>query len=73
MFYRLQSIVPQVVPMRMSANEVDTYYKNGLSRSNDYLEKLELTLRQNEFPLFTPVICRLLHYGVTIEQETFYQ
>lgn len=71
MFGRLQSIVPQVSPMRMSVSDVDTYHENGLARPRDYLEKLQSAVQQNAFPLFTPVLCRLLHYGVTIEQEVF--
>ena len=71
MFVHLQAFIPQLLPMRMTGDDVVAFHKGGLSRSSDYLKKLEVALEKEEFPLFEDAIKRILEYGVTIEQEVF--
>lgn len=71
MFSHLQSIIPGLLPMRMSADDVSKYYYNGLPRSASYLDRLRTALQNGEYPLFTDAIDKILEYGVTIEQEVF--
>lgn len=71
MFDQLQQIIPQVLPMRMSENDVREHYKSGLSRSDDYFNRLLSLSQDGCFPLFSEVIQLLIHYKVTIEQEVF--
>lgn len=71
MFSQLQRIIPQVLPMRMSENDVISHFSHGLSRTNDYLERLRNYQKDNPDSLFSGVINLLLQYQVTIEQEAF--
>ena len=71
MFNRLQEIIPNVRPMRMSADDVVNKMKSGLVRDEAYLKRLELALTKNVFPAFTDTITKIVEYGVTIEQEVF--
>lgn len=71
MFRQLQQIIPQVCPMRMSEDDVRQHYKSGLSRPDDYFDRLLYLLQSNSFPLFSGVIQLLIQYRVTIEQEAF--
>lgn len=71
MFSQLQQIIPQVCPMRMSEDDVREHYKNGLSRPDDYFDRLLYLLQNDSFPLFSGVIQLLIQYRVTIEQEAF--
>ena len=71
MFENLQTVCPQLEPMRMSGGFVEQYHKNGLKRSEQYLKKLEKERDAGEHPLFADAIGKILQYGVTIEQETF--
>jgi len=73
MFGHLREVFPGLRPMRMSADIVDKYAQFGLARERAYLEKLEAASRRNEFPLFEDSIGRVMHHGVTIEQEVFLQ
>lgn len=71
MFSQLQQIIPQVRPMRMSEDDVRQHYKSGLSRPDDYFERLQDLLQNNSLPLFSGVIQLLIQYRVTVEQEAF--
>ena len=71
MFSRLQITLPQLQPMRMSAEDVCRYASFGLVRPIKYLRCLEELLHQEEFPLFHDAICEILSHGITIEQEVF--
>ena len=71
MFTHLQQLIPQLQPMRMTAEDVIAYHEIGLPRSADYLEKLRVALEKAEYPLFENAIKRIIEYGVTIEQEVF--
>lgn len=71
MFSRLQQIIPKVIPMRMSSDDIVKYQKTGLKRNESYLDRLEVALARNEFPLFRDSIEKILEYGITIEQEVF--
>ncbi len=71
MFQRLQAIIPQLVPLRMTAEHVLKYENTGLKRSREYLNLLQKSLEQNEFPLFSDSIRQILRSGVTVEQEIF--
>ena len=71
MFSRLQEMIPNVRPMRMSADDVINKAKSGLIRDEAYLERLKLALAKNVFPAFTDTIAKIIEFGVTIEQEAF--
>lgn len=71
MFSQLQTLIPGLAPLRMEGEDVTTYQESGLPRSKEYLERLEQALKNEEFPLFSGAIQRILEYGVTIEQEIF--
>lgn len=71
MFSHLQGIIPDLKPLRMFEKEVDEHWQNGLSRSKEYLDRLELALKKREYPLFDGAIRKILEYRVTIEQEIF--
>lgn len=71
MFWQLQQQIPQLQPMRMEADFVEQYHKNGLIRSDSYLQKLQTVLENGAYPMFSKSIMAILKYGVTIEQETF--
>lgn len=71
MFEQLQQIIPQVLPMRMSENDVREHYRSGLSRSDDYFNRLLSLSQIGRFPMFSEVIQLLVQYRVTIEQEVF--
>lgn len=71
MFYRLQQIIPNLLPMRMDGEDIVAYKTNGLVRSDDYLNRLQSAFEKDEFPLFRRAICKILEYRVTIEQEAF--
>ena len=67
MFAHLQQLIPELRPMRMTAEDVVIYHEMGLPRSADYLEKLAAA----DYPMFENAIKRIIEYGVTIEQEVF--
>jgi len=71
MFSHLQKLIPNLQPMRMTGKDVATYCKDGLKRSEEYLERLKQASFDQTYPLFDDAIREILHYGVTIEQETF--
>ena len=71
MFGRLQRIIPNLRPMRMSGDDVERYHANGLARNAQYLERLRSARNECLFPLFSEAIDKILAYGVTIEQEAF--
>lgn len=71
MFQQLQELIPSVIPMRMSSDYVEQFYKSGLPRSKEYLSALREDTENGEYPLFYDAIERILAYGVTIEQEVF--
>ena len=70
MFEQLREIFPSLLPMRMSAGDVEAFRNHGLPRSDEYLSKLKNAAEQ--YPIFREVIQAILRYGVTIEQEVFY-
>lgn len=71
MFQQLQEIIPALVPMRMSGEFVDQFREHGLARSEEYLSTLRRDVEEGRYPLFQDAIERILHYGITIEQEIF--
>lgn len=71
MFERLQRIFPALIPMRMSAGDIETYHTSGLQRSKQYLSQVEAALEEGRFPAFHGAMRKILEYGVTIEQEVF--
>ena len=70
MFEQLREIFPSLLPMRMSAGDVEAFRNHDLPRSDEYLSKLKNAAEQ--YPIFREVIQAILRYGVTIEQEAFY-
>jgi hypothetical protein len=72
MFSQLQQIFPELLPMRMSAEDVIRFHPLGLSRPDSYFEALAAASQQGQFPMFTKAIDTILQYQVTIEQEVFY-
>lgn len=73
MFCHLQELIPPLTPMRMSGECVDLFHEYGLERSEEYLTSLQRDREEGKYPLFQDAIERILHYGVTIEQEVFLQ
>ncbi len=71
MFSHLQKLIPNLSPMRMTGNDVITHCKDGLKRSEGYLDRLKQAYFDHTYPLFDNAIREILHYGVTIEQEAF--
>lgn len=71
MFESLQTVFPQLEPMRMEGRFVEQYHKNGLKRSEQYLKKLKEEWNAGRHTLFADAIDKILQYGVTIEQEIF--
>ena len=71
MFESLQTVFPQLEPMRMEGRFVEQYHKNGLKRPEQYLKKLMEERNAGRHTLFVDAIDKILQYGVTIEQETF--
>ena len=72
MFDQLQSVFPTIQPMRMSAQAFDEYKDYGLQRKKEYLSHLKRYAEMGRFQCFQDVIPKILEYGVTIEQESFY-
>ena len=70
MFEQLKRIFPNLLPMRMSLQDVETFKNQGLRRSDEYLSKLSDAACQ--YPMFREAIQGILRYGVTIEQEAFH-
>lgn len=71
MFEQLADIIPALVPMRMSGDEVSKYKEVGLPRNKSYLEAVYQALEAERFPLFQDSMQKILECGVTIEQESF--
>lgn len=71
MFNHLQKLIPSLVPMRMSGNFVDMFHQNGLKRTEQYLSKLQVDMKNGKYPLFEDAIAKILMYRTTIEQESF--
>ena len=71
MFQQLQELIPELKPMRMSAEFIEAFHLCGLVRSNEYLNLLKREMDNGKFPLFEASIRKILEYGVTIEQEVF--
>ena len=71
MFSHLQQIIPQLQPMRMSAEDVRRYADFGLVRTSKYLRSLEEMLQSGEHRLFHEAIREILCCSKTIEQEVF--
>ena len=71
MFEHLHKIFPQLRPMRMSGRDVERYRAFGLTRPKAYLQCLQDALNKGQYLLFQDAIEKILHYGVTIEQEVF--
>lgn len=71
MFGNLQKLIPNLVPMRMSGEFVETFHQKGLVRTELYLSQLRTAVQKGEYPLFEDAIEKILKYGITIEQETF--
>ena len=71
MFDRLQMIFPYLSPMRMSGEEVAFHHRNGLKRSEQYLNQVQAAVDCGKYPHFRTAMKRILEYGVTIEQESF--
>ena len=71
MFFHLQQIIPELQPMRMSAEDVRKYSGFGLARTAKYLRNLEEMLQNEEYRLFHEAIREILNCGKTIEQEVF--
>ncbi len=71
MFSHLQKIIPDLMPMRMSGEDVSAHRQNGLKRSKEYLDCLRRVLSEGKYSLFEAAIREILNYGVTIEQEAF--
>lgn len=69
MFCLLATIIPRLQPMRMTASDIERYCKSGLSRSDEYFQKLEALLNQPKYAQFAETIEALLKHRVTIEQE----
>ncbi len=71
MFSELQSILPQLQPMRMNASDVIQYAPQGLVRSEIYLNRIADAMKHGEYPLFQDAMREILNFGITIEQEVF--
>ena len=71
MYSQLKKVVPGVVPMRMTGNDVIAHWQNGLLRPTVYLETLKESHFNKENSIFKDAITQILEYGVTIEQESF--
>ena len=71
MFEHLHQSFPQLRPMRMSGQDVERYRAFGLARPKEYLQRLQDAMNKGQFLLFQDAIEKILHYGVTIEQEVF--
>ena len=71
MYSQLQKLIPALLPMRMSGDDVRKYYQSGLTRPATYLEGLKNARNNQEFPEFEESIDEILKHGVTIEQEVF--
>lgn len=70
-FQQLQEVLPRLQPYRMGAQEVEKYAALGLPREQAYLDRLQA--QADSYPLFKKAIAAIMRYGVTIEQECFYQ
>ena len=71
MFEHLHKTFPQLRPMRMSGQDVERYRAFGLTRPKAYLQCLRDALNKGQYLLFQDATEKILHYGVTIEQEVF--
>ena len=71
MYSQLQKIIPKVMPMRMSGDDVIRHHHNGLLRQSSYLDTLVKSPYYIDGSPFKDAIDRILEYGVTIEQESF--
>ncbi len=71
MFEHLQRWIPDLQPMRMSADDFMKYQEYGLERNGDYLARLKEAMEHGKYPLFADVMRKILESGVTIEQEVF--
>lgn len=71
MYSQLQKIIPKVMPMRMSGDDVIRHHHNGLLRQSSYLDTLVKSPYYIDGSPFKDAVDRILEYGVTIEQESF--
>lgn len=71
MFQRLKKAIPRLRPYQMGVEELEKYQEFGLKREETYLKKVKLALDTEQFPLFQPVLEKILEYKVTLEQEVF--
>lgn len=71
MYEQLQKTFPNVQPMRMSEAEVEKYHRNGLIRTEEYLDKLRTSHFNHDDSQFKSAIDKITEYGATIEQEAF--
>lgn len=71
MYSQLQKLIPKVLPIRMSGQDVTDRRANGLVRSVGYLEQIKCAFLNGEYPDFKDAMEKILEYGVTIEQEDF--
>lgn len=73
MFEQLAAMIPSLVPMRMSGEDVAAHRESGLLRTPAYMARLKQLCDDQAFPRFADAANRLLEYGITIEQEAFLQ
>ena len=71
MFERLQAFFPSLLPMRMSAEDVESLHSTGLKRPERYLGEIQAAIDGGKYPLFHEAMKKIVEYGVTIEQEAF--
>ena len=71
MFAHLRQLIPSLQPMRMSAEDVDLHWQNGLKRSEEYLDHLRQMQSKKNYSIFDGAIREILKRGVTVEQEIF--
>ena len=71
MYVHLRQLIPSLQPMRMSGEDVSTHWRNGLKRSEEYLDRLRQIRSEKLYPMFDGAIEEILKQGVTIEQEAF--
>ena len=57
--------------MRMSGEDVALHWRNGLKRSEEYLDRLRQVRSEKAYSAFDDAIREILKRGVTVEQETF--
>lgn len=71
MYEQLQRIIPAVMPLRMSAEDVSSHLCHGLVRSAEYLNHLLSSHYNHVGSPFEEAIMKIYEFGVTIEQEAF--